>query len=250
MMASSIAPLFNCSSSSSVRGLPDGGQHDVAEEYLRSFTTSWDAPTDWFVQRATTLLREYIWKMAEGRFGHFSQGGLLAHVWCVRVSFLTSPDVIALTSFFFQSEAMEAHLQDCVTKTQGATTLLLNLERSPHTRNDRYYRECKDKFLSHLKMQRELATGSTVLRDLKRMATPGEVPAQASFAAQVNSAKTAVNKIGIPLTDDMAFAKLLPPHFTDPALEDMAKICAGFEGTPLSYRLSCVMEKPSHCTLV
>jgi hypothetical protein len=105
------------------------------------------------------------------------------------------------------------------------------LERSAHTRNERYYRECKDKFLSHLKMQRGLATGNTFLRDLKRVATPGDVTAQSSFITGLNSAKTALNKLGLPVDDDLAFAKLLRTHYTDAALEDMAKVCAGFEGT-------------------
>jgi hypothetical protein len=80
-------------------------------------------------------------------------------------------------------------------------------------------------------MQRELAAGSTILRDLKRMASPGEVAVQPSFASQITAAKNALGKIGLPLTDELVFAKLLPSHHTDPALEDMAKVCAGFEGT-------------------
>jgi hypothetical protein len=140
-------------------------------------------------------------------------------------------------------------LQDRVGETQKATKLLLKLERNAHTRNDRYYRECKDKFLSHLKIQRGLAVGDPVLRDLVRLASPrpGEPTPHVSFITPVNTAKVALSKAGFPAVDELTLAKLFPPQPTDAGLEDMAKASAGFEGTP---PLSCVMLQSSHSTVV
>src|SRR6266851_1657376 len=70
-------PLIdNSVCSSSARGLPDGGQNEVAEEYLKSFTDKWDAPTNQFVRKSTGLLRDFIHKTIYARCGKFSYGGL------------------------------------------------------------------------------------------------------------------------------------------------------------------------------
>jgi hypothetical protein len=129
------------------------------------------------------------------------------------------------------SQAIEVHLQERLTKTREAIALLLKLEHNGHTRNDRLYRECKDHFLSHLKMQRELARGKSTLLDLKRMSTPGDIKPHPSFISSINSAKAHLGKAGFTV-EDSTFAKLIQPHVTDPALEDMARASAGFEGTP------------------
>ena len=117
-------------------------------------------------------------------------------------------------------------------RTEYATDLLLKLERSGHTRNDRYYRECKDKFLSHFKLQRELPSSNTLLRDLARMTSPNGTQPHASFTAQITQGKAAFQKAGFPPIDTLQLAKLLPPQASDSALEDMARANAGFEGTP------------------
>lgn len=127
-------------------------------------------------------------------------------------------------------DTIQAHLEECLTKTKQATALLLKLERTGHTRNERYYRECKDKFLSHLKMQREFASKNLVYRDLHRLASPNGHQPTPAFATAISSAKTALTKAGFPAMEDIALARLLPPHPTDSALEDMAKASAGFEG--------------------
>jgi hypothetical protein len=141
-------------------------------------------------------------------------------------------------------------LQECLTKTREATKLLLKLERNGHTRNERLYRECKDQLLSHLKMQHELAhRGKSMLLDLKRMSTPGDNKVHPSFVSSVNSAKAHLGKAGFTV-DDSSIAKLVGAHIVDPALEDMAKASAGFEGTLRPIIFSRVMETSSHCTLV
>lgn len=116
--------------------------------------------------------------------------------------------------------------------TTDATNLLLKLERSGHTRNDRYYRECKDKFLTRFKLQRELVSENTVLRDLGRMASPNGTQPHAQFVNQINQIKAALGKAGFPQTDTLDLAKLLPAQASDAALEDMARASAGFEGAP------------------
>ena len=123
-------------------------------------------------------------------------------------------------------------MNECLARTESATNLLLKLERSGHTRNDRYYRECKDKFLSHLKLQRELASENTLLRDLGRMTSPNGTQPPASFTAQITQGKTSLQKAGFLQIETLQLAKLLPPQPSDSALEDMARASAGFEGTP------------------
>jgi hypothetical protein len=130
-------------------------------------------------------------------------------------------------------------LNECLARTNDATRLLLKLERSGHTRNDRYYYEYKEKFLSYFKIQRELASGNTVLRDLGHMASPNETQPHTPFVTQVNLAKAALVKAGFPQIDDLQLAKLIPPQASDSALEDMARASAGFEGASLP---SCIME--------
>ncbi|KAI0002252.1 P-loop containing nucleoside triphosphate hydrolase protein [Russula compacta] len=192
---------------SSARGLPDGGQNEVAEEYLRSFTAKWVAPTNQFIKRATNLLKDFIQKAIDARCTHFTHGGLHTHL----------------------RATIEGHLSDCLMRTETAAKLLLKLEQSGHTRNERYYRECKDKFLSHLKMQRDLASKNPVLQNLSQMASGSDTAPLPSFVTSINTAKAALGKAGFHLVDDLQLAKLLPPQATDSALEDMAKACAGFE---------------------
>jgi len=129
----------------------------------------------------------------------------------------------------FASEAIEAHLSECLETTQNATALLLELERSGHTRNEYHFRQCKDKFLNHLKMQRELALNNPVLRDLSRIVSQEKPQPHSSFVSAITTAKAALGKAGISVTNELQLAKLLPSHPTDPALEDMAKASAGFE---------------------
>ncbi|KAH8996866.1 P-loop containing nucleoside triphosphate hydrolase protein [Lactarius akahatsu] len=208
---------------SSVRGLPDSGQNNVAEEYLRSFTAKWDTPTNKFVRESERHLQAFIKEAIDARCGKFSHNGLPIHLRYVRVSVLLIYDNAPCR------DTIQSHLQECFIKTRSATDLLLKLEHTGHTRNERYYREYKDKFLSHLKMQRELAANNTVLRDLERLASPNGVQPTTAFTSAITSAKTALSKAGFPAIEDLAFARLLPPHPTDAALEDMAKASAGFE---------------------
>ena len=158
------------------------------------------------------------------RCKQFSHSDLPLHLRYVRVF------VVHIYDDTLCRDTIQGHLEECLGKTQTATALLLRLERTGHTRNERYYRECKDKFLSHLKMQRELAAKNPVLRDLHRMASPNGTQPTPAFVSAMSSAKAALNKAGFPAIDELAFARLLPPHPSDSALEDMAKASAGFEG--------------------
>lgn len=108
--------------------------------------------------------------------------------------------------------------------------MLLKLERSGHTRNDCYFREYKDKFLTHFKLQRELTSRNASLRDLNKMACPNETQPHAQFVNHINGAISALGKAGFTGVDVLKLAKLLSAQPSDPALEDMAAACAGFEG--------------------
>jgi hypothetical protein len=118
------------------------------------------------------------------------------------------------------------------------------LEKSGHTRNERYYRECKDAFLTHFKVQRDLASNSSVLRNLQRMSSKSPVQPHAPFVQSVNQAMAALNKAGISGVDESDLAKLLRPQSSDAALEDMARACAGFEGAshPHQPPFPCMMR--------
>jgi len=175
--------------------------------YLKSFTAKWDGPTSQFVKRARGQIITFIRRAINARCGRFLSGGLPVHF----------------------RDAIDAHLEECLVRTKNATDLLLKLERSGHTRNDRYYRECKDKFLSHLKLQRELASKNTLLRDLGRMTSPNGTQPHAPFVAQINQAKAALQKAGFSEIDTLDLPKLLKPQASDSALEDMARASAGFE---------------------
>ena len=140
------------------------------------------------------------------------------------------PSNLGMVMFTFSRGVIDVHLKECLERTQDATKLLLKLERSGHTRNDRYYREFKDKFLSHFKLHRELASKSTLLRDLNRMASPNGPQPHAPIAGQINSAISSLGKAGFSGVDVLQLSKLLPSQSSDPALEDMAAASAGFEG--------------------
>ena len=131
---------------------------------------------------------------------------------------------------------VETHLRECVERTQTATKTLLKLERSGHTRNDSYYREYKDKFLTHFKLQRELSARSNLLRDLNNMASPNGPQPHAQFVNHINQAVAALGRAGFTGIDVLKLAKLLSSQPSDPALEDMAAACAGFEG--VSHRIA------------
>ena len=142
----------------------------------------------------------------------------------------TLPSNLGMVMFTFSRGVIDVHLKECLERTQDATKLLLKLERSGHTRNDRYYRKFKDKFLSHFKLHRELASKSTLLRDLNRMASPNGPQPHAPIAGQINSAISSLGKAGFSGVDVLQLSKLLPSQSSDPALEDMAAASAGFEG--------------------
>jgi hypothetical protein len=193
---------------SSARGLPDAGQGEVAEGYLTSITAKWANPTEEFVKRATDRLMTFIEKAIRARCERFSCGALHSHLMGV----------------------IDGHLRECVTRTESATKMLLKLERSGHTRNDCYYREYKDKFLTHFKLQRELTVRSSLLRDLTNMASPnGTQQPHAQFVNHINQGLSALGKAGFTGIDALKLAKLLSSQPSDPALEDMAAACAGFE---------------------
>lgn len=130
----------------------------------------------------------------------------------------------------FTREIIDGHLEDRLAKARASTTLLLKLEKSGHTRNARYYRECKDAFLTHLKIQRDLASKNPVLQNLHRMSSKSQTQPHAPFVSAVTSAMSSLSKAGFPRVDELDLAKLLRPQASDAALEDMAKASAGFEG--------------------
>ena len=72
--------------SSSARGLPDGGQSEVAEGYLRSITEKWAKPTEEFVNKATDTLRTFIEKAIKSLCEQLSEGGLYSHLMCGHTS--------------------------------------------------------------------------------------------------------------------------------------------------------------------
>ena len=82
----SRTPVDHIVSSSSARGLPDGGQSEVAEDYIRSITKEWAEPTNEFVKRATeeliTFIKKQIWAQCE----HLSYGELYSHLLCGHTS--------------------------------------------------------------------------------------------------------------------------------------------------------------------
>ena len=121
--------------------------------------------------------------------------------------------------------------------------MLLKLEQSGHTRNDCYYREYKDKFLSHFKLQRESAAGITLLRDLNNMASPNGPQPHAQFINNINQVKSTLGRAGFPGIDVPQLAKLLTSQSSDPALEDMAAVCAGFEGA--SHHITSLRDESS-----
>jgi len=197
----------------------------VAEEYLKSFTEQWDGPTDQFVTKATGYLRTFIHNTIDARCGRFLYGSLPSHV---------RYDISILSWYrhvdIFTREIIDVHIEDCLSRTRAATNLLLKLEKSGHTRNERYYRECKDAFLTHLKIQRDLASRNPVLRGLQQMSTKSKDQPHASFVSSVGQAIGNLSKAGFPRVDELELAKLLRPQASDAALEDMAKASAGFEG--------------------
>lgn len=213
----------------------------MAEEYLRSFTGKWDGPTNQFVNTATHHLSNFIHGTINTRCSQFTHGGLIGHLWCGRIS-IWSWCACADTS---TREAVEAHLGECLARTRNATSLLLKLERSGHTRNERYYRECKDAFLTQLKLQRDLASKNSVLRDLHRLASQSDGQPPATFTSSISQAKSHLSKAGFPPIGELDLAKLLRPQATDSALEDMAKASAGFEGTSYPIALPASAESPS-----
>jgi hypothetical protein len=121
--------------------------------------------------------------------------------------------------------------------------MLLKLERSGHTRNDGYYREYKDKFLTYFKLQRELTSPSTLLRDLNNMVSPNASQPHAHFQNNVKQALSFLGKAGFPGIDALQLANLLASQPSDPALEDMAAACAGFEGA--SHRIASFLRDES-----
>ena len=136
-------------------------------------------------------------------------------------------------------------MTECIGNTESAINMVLKLEQSGHTRNDCFYREYKDKFLTQFKLQRELTSPSTLLRDLNNMSTPegkGNKP-HAHFVNQVNQALTSLGRAGFPGLDALQLAKLLASQPSDPALEDMAATCAGFEGA--SQRIASSLRDES-----
>jgi hypothetical protein len=211
----------------------------VAEEYLRSFTGKWDGPTTQFVNTATHLLKSFIYGTINTRCGQFTHGGLINHLRCGRISISWCACADISTR-----DAIDAHLGECLVKTRDATSLLLKLERSGHTRNERYYRECKDAFLTQLKLQRDLASKNSVLRDLHRLASQSDGQPPATFASSITQAKSHLSKAGFPPIGELDLAKLLRPQATDSALEDMAKASAGFEGTSHPIVLLAYGGKP------
>jgi hypothetical protein len=82
---------------SSARGLPDGGQSEVAEGYLKSMTEKWAKPTEEFVERATDTLKTFIEKVIKARCEHLSYGGLDSHLMCGHTS--SSLGMVMLTIF-------------------------------------------------------------------------------------------------------------------------------------------------------
>jgi hypothetical protein len=151
--------------------------------------------------------------------------------------------MIMLTSF---REAIDGHLEECLSTTRIATNMLLKLEQRVHTRNDSYYRDYKDKFLSHFKLQRELAARNTLLRDLNNMASPDGTKPHAQFVNHINQAISALGRAGFSGVNVLQLAKLLEPEASDPALEDMAAACAGFEGA--SHRIFSFLHDGSSYT--
>ena len=144
---------------------------------------------------------------------------------------------------------IDGHLNQCITKTQIATNMLLELERSAsgHTRNDRYYREYKDKFLSHFKLQRESAAHGTLLRDLTNMVSQTGNQPHVQFQHNVNQAVSNLGKAGFTGINPLQLAKILNLQSSDPALEDMAAACAGFEGA--SHRIVSFLYNESSETI-
>jgi hypothetical protein len=98
--------------------------------------------------------------------------------------------------------------------------------------------------LTQLKLQRDLASKNSVLRDLHLLASQSSEQPPATFTSSITQAKTHLGKAGFPPIAELDLAKLLRPQATDSALEDMAKASAGFEGTSYPIALPSYGGKP------
>lgn len=133
------------------------------------------------------------------------------------------------------------HLNECGHKAITQIRWLQEVEKRPHTMNDHYFSDYKEKFLALYRGNRQSSNHSQLVTKLKqhgstRASTPYARPLSKSPSPSFDDSTTKVlsglGEMGIP-AKPIELLKLLPSDPLEPALHIMSTVRAYFQGQPI-----------------
>ncbi|VDC05683.1 unnamed protein product [Peniophora sp. CBMAI 1063] len=116
------------------------------------------------------------------------------------------------------------HLRERAADTQAWLSRLQIMERNPFTRNDHYFADYREKFLTHYKAVRRQDSNDFIAR-LDR----GESDVDEGFRETLNSAMASIHSLGFHEFAPANLPRLLPPDSCEAAIEIMADVRAYFQ---------------------
>jgi len=117
------------------------------------------------------------------------------------------------------------HLQACATNTRSRLQMMQAMEQQPFTRNDHYFVDYRDKFLTHYKALRRNDTQNffCLLKPKDENGLKGET------GELLDATMAGIRKLGFPEVQLGELSRLLPPDPMEAAIGIMADVRAYFQ---------------------
>ncbi|KAI0343435.1 hypothetical protein BDW22DRAFT_1170105 [Trametopsis cervina] len=189
------------------RELPDHYPFVVANEYVKEIIDQWRVPARNLYDQTQYILVTHVKDIVARHFSKYSHGNLQLYVTTIILK----------------------HLENCGKQTMDQIVWLQELEKRPHTMNDHYFSDYKDKFLALYRGGRHTSNHGSIVANLTRFNALSRVKAQDSeFAQGAYKALSGLTEMGFNVKAP-ELLKLLPPDPLEPALQIMATVRAYFQ---------------------
>ncbi|KZT04830.1 uncharacterized protein LAESUDRAFT_813931 [Laetiporus sulphureus 93-53] len=185
------------------RELPDFFPFEVIAEYVHAIVSKWREPTLQLFDKIESVLNGKVKEFVNEEFAQYP--------------LLLSQVTLVLTE----------HISSCSEVAKERLDWLLEIEQRPRTWNEHYYRDYREKFLTHYKGSRPEYSNMPLLQKLKsHEAAPDS---DSSLAESISKITAGFSEIGIHGVKPADLPKVLPSDPCEAAISIMASVRAYFQ---------------------
>lgn len=200
--------------------MPNNYPFIVTQQLIIGAVSKWGSPADTLFHATSQALRKRLSNLIDEHFGQFA---LLKQ----RIAYAVYA-IFSLLLLYLQSDDRSLifeHLRERAADTQASLARLQVMEKSPFTRNDHYFADYREKFLTHYKAVRRQDSNSFIAQ-----LDNGQSSGDEAFRQTLSTAMASIQSLGFHDFKPADIPRLLPPDPCEAAIEIMADVRAYFQG--------------------